>query len=315
MGLEVEFTEQGPTLPAPGAHARRSGARVASSTPARARRFVLETIRLLARQAGRHAAHRLRGRAVHRRHLRHRGQDRQELRRDQEVLLPRARDGAPPAGAASPRRRATTCWRRSRPARRRSRSSIRGSAWSRPRTGTSYVLRADQGAGRRRARQRRAGHLLRQRRDHDPRPHRRRRRRRLRHRLAPAARRSARAAAAAGRRAVQGNLDPAVLLGPIAERERRQGAQGPAGAAAAATSSTWATASSPRPPSKASRHWSRPCARRKPLLSWDLGGFPIPSAMVAPSEAQRLPLIITGTWRVPDPAMVRASKAQRLTTR
>ena len=128
--------------------------------------------------------------------------------------------GAPPAGAASPRPRATTCWRRSRRARRPSRSSTRGSAWCRPTTGsatccepTAALVAAVRASGvpviyfangattlldRVAAR----------------------RRRRLRHRLAPAARRGARAARAA-RAAVQGNLDPAVLLGPVAEIERR----------------------------------------------------------------------------------------------
>ena len=79
---------------------------------------------------------------------------------------------------------------------------------------------ADRGAGRGAARDRRAGDLLRQRRRRDPRSRRARRRDRLRHRLARADRRGARAPGRR-RRAVQGNLDPAVLLGPISEVERR----------------------------------------------------------------------------------------------
>ena len=77
----------------------------------------METIQLARARARRHAADRLRGRAVHGRDLRDRGQDREDLQRDQEALLPRARRRAPAAGAdrrgdarlparADPRRRA-----------------------------------------------------------------------------------------------------------------------------------------------------------------------------------------------------------------
>ena len=133
MGLEVEFTDKGPSAARAAAHAGRSRTR----QPLRSRRA--HRLRAGDDPAGpprarRHAADRLRGRAVHRRDLRHRGQDRQELQRDQEALLSRARGRAPPAGAdrrgdarlpagADPRR-----------ARRRCSCSIRGSACCRPRT-------------------------------------------------------------------------------------------------------------------------------------------------------------------------------------
>ena len=181
-----------------------------------------------ARAAGRgDAAHRLRGRAVHRRHLRHRGQDRQELQRDQEAVLPRARGGAPPAGAAG-----------------RDDARLPAGAGRRRRAGDPdlrFVGRrglarrlgalragADRGAGGRGARQRRAGDLLRQRRDHDPGPHRR--------PSAPtstastgACRWTRRARGSAARPRCRATWIPAVLLGPIgrdrAPRRRRRPAR------------------------------------------------------------------------------------------
>ena len=55
--------------------------------------------RRCARPAGRDAPHRVRRRAVHRGHLRDRGQDLEAVHRDQEALLPRAGRRPPAAGA------------------------------------------------------------------------------------------------------------------------------------------------------------------------------------------------------------------------
>ena len=126
MGLEVLFTERDRRCPTP-CVARRIWQRLRVFDPWESTPFVCEAIRLLGRQARRHAAHRFRRRAVHHGDLRHRGQDRQALRADQEALLSEpetahrllARSAGDARLPARPGR-----GRRARP----SRSSIRGSA-------------------------------------------------------------------------------------------------------------------------------------------------------------------------------------------
>ena len=84
----------------------------------------------------------------------------------------------------------------------------------------TFALPPTARAGRGAARHRRPGHLLRQRRGLDPGPRRARRRRRS-TASTGACRSTRRARTSATRAAVQGNLDPSTLLGPIAEIERR----------------------------------------------------------------------------------------------
>ena len=94
MGMDVAFTDEGPRLPSRCAR-RTNGARSSRFDPAARTGSCSRRSRPDAR-AGRHAADRLRRRAVHGRDLRHRGQDRQDLRRDQaasSTSAPRTRAG------------------------------------------------------------------------------------------------------------------------------------------------------------------------------------------------------------------------------
>ena len=79
MGLEVVFTEHGPSPARPGAR-RRTCSACACSIPGK-HPFRVRGHPPAARPAGRHPAHRFRRGALHRGDLRHRRQDRQALRR------------------------------------------------------------------------------------------------------------------------------------------------------------------------------------------------------------------------------------------
>ena len=95
MGLAVEFTDKGPTPAPAAAHAGRPRAH-RQVRSRRAHRLRDGDHPAGAARARRHAADRLRRRAVHGRHLRHRGQDREDLLRDQEassIASPRWRAG------------------------------------------------------------------------------------------------------------------------------------------------------------------------------------------------------------------------------
>ena len=263
MGLEVEFTDEGPR-PAGARCARRPISAASRRFDPEARTgFVMETIRPCARSCPRDAAHRVRGRARSRSPpTPSRARPAKTLRRDEEVLLPPPGRGAAAAGPRSARRRATTCWPRSRPARRPSSSSTRGSACCRPRTSKTScspptaalvaALRATGvpviyfGNGA----------------DDDPRPGRAGGRRRLRRRLAAApSTRRARGCGDARGRAGEPRSGPAART-RSSEIERRAARRGRGAAASAGTSSISATASRPTCRSRPSPRWSRPCGAR-----------------------------------------------------
>ena len=137
MGLEVEFTEQGPRLPNP-VRTPADLARVTRFDPTKQTDFVLETIRLVREQLGAEtpligfagAPFTVATYAIEGKTAKNFAETKKFFYREPEAARR-------PAGAARARPRATTCWRRSPRARRRSRSSIRGSAWSRPTTGSA----------------------------------------------------------------------------------------------------------------------------------------------------------------------------------
>ena len=254
MGLAVEFTDEGPRLPAPLRTPGRSGARRPLRSGGAHAASCMETIELARAAAGRHAAHRLRGRAVHGRDLRDRGEDRRRA-----SARPRASSTASPTTA---RRLLALIGEATRDYLL---AQIRAGAqavqlfdsWVGVLSAEdfeTFVLPPTAGAGRGAARDRRAGHLLRQRRGHDPRSRRARRRRRLRHRLARCrSTRRARGSAARARRAGEPRS------GGAARPDRRDRAararRSSAAAASAATSSTWDTASPRRRRSRRSRRW------------------------------------------------------------
>ena len=188
--------------------------------PAARTGFVMETIRRCARELARDAAHRLRRRAVHGRHLRHRGEDRRRpspRRRSSSTASPPTRTACSPLIGEATRDYLLAQIEAGAQAVQLFDSWVGVLSAEDFET---FALPPTRGAGRRAARHRRAGHLLRQRRGRDPRPRGARRRRRLRRRLAAADRRGARPP---GRRAApcRATSIRRCCSGPSSEIERR----------------------------------------------------------------------------------------------